>query len=212
MVKYIVKRLLITIPIILCVTILAFTLLYFTPGDPAIIILGDQATTEELDSMREHLGVNKPYFVQLGTYLKQLFIDRDLGESWIYKTNVSWEMSNRMPLTAAICIYSVLIGAIIGIPLGVLAAVNQNRLPDKIVLAGSSILTCVPSYCYALLLILYFGLKLGWFPTFGITEGLKSFVLPCAAIMIGSFAGMARQMRSSMLEVIRRGKLQERLL
>ena len=145
MIKYIVKRLLITIPIILCVTILAFTLLYFTPGDPAIIILGDQATTEELDSMREHLGVNKPYFVQLGTYLKQLFIDRDLGESWIYKTNVSWEMSNRMPLTAAICIYSVLIGAIIGIPLGVLAAVNQNRLPDKIVLAGSSILTCVPS-------------------------------------------------------------------
>lgn len=203
MVKYIIKRLLITIPIILCVTILAFTLLYFTPGDPAIIILGDQATTEELDSMREYLGVNEPYPVQLASYLKQLFIDRDLGESWIYKTNVSWEMANRMPLTAAICIYSVLVGAVIGIPLGVLAAVNQNRLPDKIVLAGSSILTCVPSYCYALILILAFGLHLGWFPTFGITEGLKSFVLPCLAIMIGSFAGMARQMRSSMLEVIR---------
>lgn len=203
MLKYIIKRLLITIPIILLVTILVFTLLYFTPGDPAIIILGDQATTEELDSMREYLGVNRPYIVQLTGYLKQLFIDHDLGESWIYKTNVTYELGNRMPITAAICIYSVLIGAVIGIPLGVLAAVHQNGLADKVVLAGSSILTCIPNYCVALVLILVFGLHLGWFPTFGIKEGLKSFILPCAAIMVSSFSGMSRQMRSSMLEVIR---------
>lgn len=203
MAKYIIKRLLITIPIILMVTVLVFTLLYFTPGDPAVIILGDQATTEELDSMREYLGVNEPYFVQLGQYLYNLFIKFDLGESWIYKTNVTYELANRMPRTTAICIYSVLIGAVIGIPLGVLAAVHQNGLADKIVLAASSILTCVPNYCIALVLILIFALHLGWFPAFGIDQGLRSYVLPCISIMIGSFSGMARQMRSSMLEVIR---------
>lgn len=203
MAKYIIKRLLITIPIILLVTIFVFTLLYFTPGDPAVIILGDQATTEELDSLREYLGVNDPYIVQLGRYLKSLFIDFDLGESWIYKTNVSYELANRMPRTTAICIYSVLVGAIVGIPLGVLAAVHQNGIADKIVLATSSIFSCVPNYCVALVLILVFALKLRWFPAFGIEDGLKSYVLPCIAIMIGGFAGMSRQMRSSMLEVIR---------
>jgi peptide/nickel transport system permease protein len=194
---------LITIPIILCVTVFVFTLLYFTPGDPATIILGETATTEELQSMREYLGVDQPYIVQLGQYLKKLFIDFDLGESWIYKTNVSWELANRMPRTAAICIYSVLIGAVIGIPLGVLAAVHQNGLADKIILTMSSIMTCVPNYCIALILILVFALQLRWFPAFGIDQGLKSYVLPCVSIMIGSFSGMARQMRSSMLEVIR---------
>lgn len=203
MAKYIIKRLIITIPIILLVTVLVFTLLYFTPGDPAVIILGDQASNEELDSMREYLGVNDPYIMQLGRYLKSLFIDFDLGESWIYKTNVTYELANRMPRTAAICIYSVLIGAVIGIPLGVIAAVHQNGIADKIVLASSSILTCVPNYCVALVLILVFALRLGWFPAFGVKAGLKSYVLPCVSIMIGSFAGMSRQMRSSMLEVIR---------
>lgn len=201
--KYIIKRLLITIPIIILVTVFVFTLLYFTPGDPATQILGDTATTEELDAMREYLGVDRPYGVQLGDYLYRLFVKFDLGESWIYKTNVSWELANRMPRTAAICIYSVLIGALIGIPLGVIAAVHQNGLADKIVLAMSSILTCVPNYCIALVLILIFALRLGWFPAYGIDAGLKSYILPCLSILIGSFSGMARQMRSSMLEVIR---------
>lgn len=203
MAKYIIKRLIITIPIIVLVVFFVYTLLYFTPGDPAVIILGDQASTEELDSMREYLGIDQPYIVQLGQYFYKL-ITFNLGESWIYKTNVSWELANRMPRTTAICIYSVLIGAVIGIPLGVIAAVNQNRLPDKIVLASSSILTCVPNYCIALLLILAFCLKLGWFNVvFNESDGLKAYLLPCISILIGSFAGTARQMRSSMLEVIR---------
>lgn len=203
MAKYIIKRLVITIPIIVFVAIMVFTLLYFTPGDPATIILGETATTEELQSMREYLGIDQPYIVQLGHYLKSLFIDFDLGESWIYKTNVSFELANRMPRTTAICIYSVLIGAVIGIPLGVLAAVHQNGIADKIVLTGSSILTCIPNFCIALLLILLFALHLGWLPAYGVDAGLKSYILPCVSIMIGSFSGTARQMRSSMLEVIR---------
>lgn len=203
MARYIIKRLLLTIPIIICVAILIYTVMYFTPGDPAVMILGDTATIEELDAMREYLGLNKPFIQQLTEYMKRLFIDFDLGESWIYKTNITYELGNRMPRTAAICVYSVLIGAVLGIPLGVLAAVNQNRLPDKVVLFSSSILTCIPNYCVALLLIIAFALHLGWLPPYGITDGIKSYILPCISILIGSFSGTARQMRSSMLEVIR---------
>lgn len=203
MARYIIKRLLVTIPIIVCVAILIFTLMYFTPGDPAVMILGDTATTEELDSMRETLGINRPYIVQLGDYMYKLFIKFDLGESWVYRTNITYEIGNRMPYTFAICVYSVLIGALLGIPLGVAAAVNQNRLVDKIVLAGSSILHCVPNYCVALLLIIAFALHLRWLPAYGINDGFRSYILPCVSIMVGSFSGTARQMRSSMLEVIR---------
>lgn len=203
MAKYIIKRLLLTIPIIVCVAIFVFTLLYFTPGDPAVMILGDTATTAELDEYRKYLGINQPYIVQLGHYLKQLFIDFDLGESWVYRTNITYEIKNRMPYTFVICVYSVLVSAVLGIPLGVAAAVNQNKGIDKFVLVLSSVMQCIPSFCVALVLIIIFSLKLGWFPAYGITAGFASYILPCVSIMVGSFSGLARQMRSGMLEVMR---------
>lgn len=96
-----------------------------------------------------------------------------------------------------------LVGALFGIPLGVIAAVHQNGIADKLVLASSSIMSCIPNYCVGLVLILVFALKLRWFPPSGIGYGLKAYILPCVTIMIGSFSGLSRQMRSSMLEVIR---------
>ncbi len=201
--RYIIRRLLITIPIIIAVVILVFTLLYFTPGDPAVMILGNSASTEELDAYREYLGIDQPYIVQLGNYLYQLFIKLDLGESWVYRTNITTELANRMPYTATICVFSVLVGALIGIPLGVTAAVNQDGIADKIVLVLSSVLTCIPNFCIALFLIVVFALNLGWLPAYGTSEGIRSYILPCVSIMIGGFSGIARQMRSSMLEVIR---------
>ncbi|MCD8126452.1 MAG: ABC transporter permease [Clostridiales bacterium] len=203
MVRYVIRRLLITIPIIVAVAIIVFTLMYFVPGDPAVLILGEAASEEELAAMREYLGINRPYIVQLLDYLKQLFIDFDLGESWIYKTNISTELYNRMPTTFAICVYSILVSACLGIPLGVMAAVHRDRWQDKLVLWMSSIFTCVPNYCWALLFIVVFALNLGWFPIYGVSAGWRSYVLPCLSILMGSFTGLARQTRSSMLEVIR---------
>jgi peptide/nickel transport system permease protein len=203
MTKYIVKRLILTIPIIVCVAFFVFTLLYFTPGDPAVMILGDTATTQELEEYREYLGINQPYIVQLGNYLYNLFIKFDLGESWVYKTNITYEIGNRMPYTFAICVYSILVSAVLGIPLGIAAAVHQNKAIDKFVLVFSSIMQCIPNFCIALILIIIFSLKLGWLPAYGTTAGLASYILPCVSILMGSFSGLARQMRSSMLEVIR---------
>ena len=203
MLRYVIKRLLIAIPVILCVAILIFTILYFTPGDPAVMALGASASVEELEAFREYAGLNDPYLVRLGDFLYNLFIKWDLGESWIYKTNVSYEIANRLPITAGIALFTVVISAVIGIPLGVLAAVHQDSLADKIVLVMSSLLRCIPNFWIGLMLVVVFALNLRWLPAYGITEGIRSYILPCITITIGSFAWTARQMRSSMLEVIR---------
>jgi peptide/nickel transport system permease protein len=201
--RYIVKRLLMTVPVIFCVAVLIFTLMYFTPGDPSVNIAGAGSTAEDRAGIREHYGLDDPYIVRLSDFLYGVFIKFDLGESWIIKTNISEEIGNRLPRTAAVCIYSVLISAMIGIPLGVLAAVHQNRLADKIVLVVSSIMRCVPNFWIGLMLILLFSVKLEWLPSYGIQEGLKSYILPCLTITLVSFPIISRQMRSSMLEVIR---------
>jgi peptide/nickel transport system permease protein len=202
MARYIIKRLLITIPVIAIVAALVFTLLHFTPGDPAVMILGESATEAQLEAQREMLGLNQPFIVQLGDYLYRIFIKFDLGVSWFYKTNITGELMNRIPKTASICVYSVLIGAVIGIPLGVTSAVNQNKTGDKIILFCCSVLVCIPHFCIALVLILQFALKLRWLPAYGI-GGIKFYILPCVSIMIGSFSGITRLMRTCMLEVIR---------
>ena len=200
--RYIIKRLIVTIPIIFIVAVLVFSIMHFTPGDPAVQILGTTATEQELEEMRVYLGLRDPFHVQLGRFLKQLFIDGDLGESWVFRTNISTELANRMPRTFAICVYSVLVSALIGIPLGISAAVHQNGIADKIILVTSSVMMCVPGFCIALILLVVFSLRLGWFPTYGVGS-IRHYILPCFTIMITSFSGIARQMRSSMLEVIR---------
>lgn len=202
MFRYIIKRLLITIPTIFCVTILVFSLLYITPGDPAEMILGSSATEDELESLREHLGLNEPYIVQLGNYLYKLFIKFDLGESWLYASRITDEIKTRLPITFAISMYSILIAVLTGIPMGVYAAVKQNGAFDKFVLVITSVLHCVPNYVFAMIFIMVFALQLNWLPAYGIGS-LKHYILPCLCIFISNFGSMARSMRTSMLEVIR---------
>lgn len=200
--RYIIKRLLITIPTILCVTILVFSLLYITPGDPAEMILGSSATEEQLESYREYLGLNRPFLVQLGDYLYRLFIKFDLGESWIYASKITDEIATRLPITFAISMYSILIAVVTGIPMGIYAAVKQNGHFDRFVLVITSVLHCVPNYVFAMIFIMVFALQLNWLPAYGIGS-LKHYILPCLCILITNFGSMARSMRTSMLEVIR---------
>ena len=200
--RYIIKRLLITIPTIVIIAVAVFTLLYFTPNDPARMILGSEASVEEVEAYREYLGLNRSYFEQLGDYLYRLFIKFDLGKSWVYQTNITDEIVARLPRTFAISMYSMLIGACFGIPLGVAAATHQGGKIDKFVLVISSVMHCIPGYVVALLLIIVFALHLDWLPAYGIGS-FKHYILPCACILITSFSGLSRSMRTSMLEIIR---------
>ena len=202
MIKYIAKRVLVMIPILIGVAILIFTLMFFVPGDPASIILGSSATQVEIDALRETMGLNKPFLTQLVTYLKDIFLHFDFGTSYVYGTSVVTDLLERFPRTLLIAALSIALSVVIGVPLGINAAVNANTFRDRISMIISLIGVSMPGFWLALMLVILFALNLGWLPASGI-GGIQYYILPCLANALSGVAGMARQTRACMLEVIR---------
>ncbi len=202
MARYILKRLLWMIPIVLGVAILTFVLMNFTEGDPAYIILGSSASEADVAALHEALGLDKPYLVRLLTYLRDVFLRFDLGTSYATRLSVSGELMYRLPKTLLLTIASLSIAILVGIPLGVTDAVNQNKLGDRVSMVLSLMGVSMPNFWLAMLLVILFAVKLHWLPAMG-TGGLKYYILPALSGATGTIASLARQTRSSMLEVIR---------
>ncbi|MBE6013330.1 nickel ABC transporter permease [Anaeropeptidivorans aminofermentans] len=199
--KYILKRLLTLIPVIIGVTMIVYLILNLAPGDPAKTILGDQATPEAIEQLREEMGLNDPVFVQYGRYMLKL-AQFDMGNGYKNGVPVIQEVSARFPNTIKLAITASLITIVLAIPLGIFAAIKQNTLFDGISMVIALIGVSMPIFWVGLLLILLFSLKLGWFPAAG-AQGWKSLVLPSIALGFMHMATIARTTRSSMLEVIR---------
>ena len=202
MLYYIGKRLLWMIPTILGITIFIFTLMHIVPGDPAKLICGATATEEELEMTREKLGLNEPFVVQLGDYMSGLFFRGDMGTSYATNSSIRDEIIARIPRTIALGVGSMVISTILGILLGIMAAVYQNRWQDRVCMLTALIGISMPSFWLALLFVLLFAVKLKWLPASGF-GGLKYYILPTLSSSVSGMAGLARQTRSSMLEVIR---------
>lgn len=200
--RYIYKRLLLMIPVVIMVAVLIFTIMYFTPGDPAIIILGPNASLEQLAAKRAELGIDQPYLVQLWNYLKNVFIRFDFGNSFINGRSVSSQIMERFPRTLMIASLSVLLSIVAGVPLGIVASVHQYTWKDNASMFAALIAASMPGFWIAQMMSLLFALKLGWLPATGV-DSWKCYILPVVANAIGGIAAMARQTRSSMLEVIR---------
>lgn len=199
--RYIIKRLLWMIPIILCVTILIFTLMYFVPGDYAGIALGANATQQQVEEFRELNGLNRSYIERLGDYLYSVFLKQDFGKSYIYGTSVTDDIMERAPRTFILAVGTILVGFVVGIPLGIAAALHRNSLLDHLAMGVSMIGTAMPSFWAGLLLVLLFSLKLHWLPSQGM-GGPEYYILPCLGMGFAGISGQCRQMRSSLLEVI----------
>ncbi len=202
MVWYVIKRLLWMIPVVLGVTVLIFSLMYVVPGDPAQIIAGDFATQEELEAIREDLGLNDSYIVRLGRYMRDLFFHGDFGNSYQTGQPVMSELLQRLPKTMILGFVSLALSIAVGVPLGVMAAVRRNRPGDRISMTVALVGVSMPQFWLGLLLVLLFALKLGWLPAQGIGSW-KNYILPAVSLCFGGLAGLARQSRSSMLDVIR---------
>lgn len=200
--RYIMKRILMMIPVLIGVVIIIFTINYFSSVSPAVVICGPTATQEQLDAKTVELGLDKPYIVQLTNYFWNIVSKGSFGESFIYKQPVFSLMMSRMPVTIKIGFFAALLSAVIGIPLGILAAVKQNSIFDYISTVLSVVLSAMPPFFVCLILMLFFSVRLKWFPVQGIS-GWKSFVLPIIATGIMPIAMTTRMTRSSMLEVIR---------
>ena len=170
--KYLVKRLLWMIPVLIGVAVLVFVIMYFVPGDPASLILGSDATVAELEAKREQLGLNDPFIVQLLRYLKNIFLRFDFGESYRTGKAIAGEIWERLPRTVAIGFISMLITFVVGIPLGIMAAVHQNGFGDRLCMIVALAGVSVPTFWLALLLVVLFSVNLGWLPASGMDLSL----------------------------------------
>ena len=200
--KYIAKRILWLIPVIMGVTFLIFTIMFFIPGDPVAIMLGSSATPAEIEQAREMLGLNGSYLHRFWNYASGVFLRFDLGTSFQYGTSVTADMLTRFPRTFTLAVASMLISICVGVPLGVIAATHQNTVSDRASMIIAMFGVSMPSFWLAILLVLLFSMKLGLLPSYGI-GGLKFYILPAITNSFGGIAGFARQTRSSVLECIR---------
>lgn len=204
MIKYIIKRLLMMIPILISVSILIFILMDFVPGDPARIALSNNTIITEADlaAKRAQLGLDKPFLTRLLLYLKGIFFHLDFGTSYTYGTSTGAEIMSRFPTTLLLAFSCTLTMVVIGAPLGIRAAVKANTFEDKLSMFITLLGNCMPNFWLALMLVLVFSLRLGWLPSSGINSW-KNYVLPIVAGSLSGVAAIARQTRASMLEVIR---------
>jgi len=199
--KYILKRLLMLIPVVVGITFLVFFILSLTPGDPVNLILGDSATPEAKAILREQLGLNDPLLVQYGKYMFKM-VQGDFGRSYTNQRDVMDEIAQRFPLTFLLAICSTAISITIAIPLGIISAIKQYSVLDTASMVFCLLGVSMPNFWLGLMLILIFSLRLGWLPAIGF-DSAKSLILPSLTLGIGGAANIARMMRASMLEVIR---------
>ena len=202
MIKYVIKRLLMIIPVLLCVAIAIFTIMYFAPGDPVALVLGDHYTEEQYAVVAAQLGLDKSFFEQLLIFLRDTFLRFDFGTSYVLKTDVTEALLSRFPRTAIIASASCLVQIFIAIPLGVTAATHQNGIVDRFCIVLAMVGISAPGFWIGMMLILLFSQKLQLLPASGVSHWY-SYILPCAANAFAGLGGITRLTRSQMLEVIR---------
>lgn len=201
MFRYIVHRILFFVPVLLGVVIIIFTLMYVTPGDPAVSILGENATPEQVANLHKKLGLNDPYIIRLGRFFLNL-IQGDFGVSYRSGRPVLEEILARYPNTVILAFSSVALGIIIGVTAGIISAVKQYSFLDKFFTVFSLLGVSAPSFWIAMVLMVIFSVKLRWLPVTGIAT-FKHWILPVFTLGLQASASIMRMTRSSMLEVIR---------
>jgi len=206
--NYILRRIVDFIPTILVVAIIVFIITRLIPGDPAAVMLGPQASVKDIEALRESLGLNDPLYIQFFHYFSDL-LTGNLGVSLTYNEPIVQLILDRFPNTLILAITALIIAFVIAVPAGIISASKQNSLLDYAVMLISLIGVSMPIFWLGVMLVLYFSVNLGWFPSTGmgdISEGIipyfKHLILSSITLATIPMATFARITRSSMLEVI----------
>jgi len=202
MAKKIFKRILQIIPILIAVTFIVYLIMSLTPGEPARLILGENASQEAIDAFNEEYGINRPFLVRYFTYVKDIIVNRSFGKSWRTGRDVMREVLARFPVTLYVAVFSVTVASLIGVPLGVISAVKQYSPIDTILRFISMLVASFPPFWLGMILVLIFALGLHLFPPNG-SDSARYFVLPVLTIALPNAASFLRFTRSTMLETIR---------
>lgn len=200
--KYILKRLLWLIPVMIGVITIVFAITVFMPGDPAASLLDKNATAEQIAEVHHRLGLDKPVIVRWANYMKDVFTKFDFGTSYTTMQPVRNEVLAKLPYTLILAVSSTFFAFLLGVPLGILGALKQYTITDAAILFLSVLFVSMPNFWLAMMLITKFAVEMNVLPAFGVST-LSGWVLPIAVCTIGSMAGNIRITRSSMLEVMR---------
>ncbi|MDO4785985.1 MAG: ABC transporter permease [Fretibacterium sp.] len=207
--RFALKRFLQMIPTLFFVLLVIFSLMKLIPGDPALTLLGPEASPSDVAAFREELGLNRPLPVQFLTYLRNV-ARGDLGRSLIYRTDVLTLIAERLPTTLVLSLSALSIAILLGVPLGIFASIHHNGFWDMLITVLALLGVSVPIFWVGMLLIVVFVLNLGLLPSVGLgswDKGLwnvvSHFILPSCALAFQSVGTIARFTRSSMLEVLR---------
>lgn len=200
MLKYTIRRLLQTIPLLIAISFAAFIMMHLVPGNPVRNMMGIEASKEAVEAERERLGLNDPLLVQYGRFLGGV-LKGDLGTSIFTKQSVTDEILKKYPATIKLALGGTIFASVVGILAGIVSAVKRNKLTDNVIMVLSLISVSTPSFFLALVLMLFFSLQLGWLPSMGLRTPLH-YVLPIITLGMQSVGTIARTTRSSMLEVL----------
>lgn len=201
MLRYLIRRLLLTVPVLLGVATLVFALIHFIPGDPAQAMLGEGASQEEVAQLRERLGLDRPLLVQYGSFLKGL-VQGDLGVSLRNDQPVARQILERMPATAQLAFAAMAVAILIALPLGIIAAVWRGTFVDHSAMTLSLVGISVPNFWLGPLMAIIFAVELGWLPVGG-SGTVAHLVLPSVTLGAALAAILARMTRASLLEELR---------
>jgi oligopeptide transport system permease protein len=200
--RYVARRLLLTIPVLIGASFLIFAMVYALPGDPIRALAGDRPLSPGVVAeLRQEFNLNDPLLVQYGKYIAGLF-QGDFGTDFAGRP--VWDLiERRMPVTATLALVAVTFEIVIGVVAGVMAGIRRNGFFDNLVLVATTLIVSIPILVLGFLAQYIFGLKLGWFPIAGINEGLYSYILPGMVLAAGSLAYVARLTRTSVAENLR---------
>jgi peptide/nickel transport system permease protein len=208
MFRFLAQRVLATIPVLLVVAVVVFALLRLTPGDPAAIIAGDSATTQQIEQIRDGLGLNRPLLVQFGIWFGKV-LHGDLGESFFFKKTVAELIAQRLEPTLALALCTIILAVLIAVPLGVIAAWRHGGWLDRALMGFSTLGFSIPVFVLGYLLIWLVSLKLGWLPVQGyrrLSEGFSPFIrhliLPSITLSVIYIALIARVTRAAVSEAL----------
>ena len=199
--KYVIRRLLLMIPTMIAVIFIVFSILNFIPGDPGRLILGISARQEAVDMFNHNLGLDRPFLVRFFDYIGGIFLRFDFGNSYRNNVPVINEILSRFPATATLAVLGVVSVVILGVPLGILAAIRRSTITDASITVYAMFLTAIPGFWFGLVLMYFFALKLQWVPVFGVEEW-KGYILPVITMAVPGSSGLIRLTRVTMLETV----------